>query len=299
MNNKYDHLELGQFIPAQYHFNMLNDTARMQGFAQALQQVVWPGAKVLELGGGTGVLSFFAARRAGHVWCVERNPELVAISHRILRQNPNGHKVEIIQADARFYVPPEPVDVVICEMLHVGLLREKQVEIIDKFKQRYLEKFGGPLPIFVPEACIQAFQLVEQDFNFEGYYAPTISFQDPTATQDRTQNLSVPTLFQRFSYEDALPDVCSWDGDVAIAVGGRLNAIRVITKNILAIHMEEQRSIDWYNQYLIVPLDEPLDVRVRDSVAVQFDYRPGAPLDALSDSLRVSVVSDTRLAVAL
>jgi len=63
--------------------------------------------------------------------------------------------------------------------------------------------------------------------------------------------------------------------------------------------MEEQRSIDWYNQYLIVPLDEPLDVRVRDSVAVQFDYRPGAPLDALSDSLRVSVVSDTRLAVAL
>lgn len=300
MNNKYDHLELGQFIPAQYHFNMLNDTARMQGFAQALQQVVRPGSRVLELGGGTGVLSFFAAQRAAHVWCVERNPELVAMSRRILRQNPNGDKVEIVQADARFYVPPEPVDVVICEMLHVGLLREKQVEIIGKFKQRYLAKFGGPLPIFVPEACIQAFQLVEQDFNFEGYHAPTILFQDPAATQERSRGLSDPALYQSFTYDGALPQVCSADGDITIAANGRLNAVRLITKNILAFRIEEQTTIDWYNQYLVVPLDEPLDVFVGDSVNVQFQYNPGGSLDALSDSLRIrTMIPTNNAAVAL
>ena len=74
MKNKYDQLELGQFIPPQYHYNMLNDTVRMQGFKNALELVVRPGARVLELGGGTGVLSFFAAKNAAHVWCVERNP---------------------------------------------------------------------------------------------------------------------------------------------------------------------------------------------------------------------------------
>jgi hypothetical protein len=30
-------------------------------------------------------------------------------------------------------------------MIHVGMLREKQVEVIEAFKQRYLARFGGPL----------------------------------------------------------------------------------------------------------------------------------------------------------
>ena len=35
----------------------------MSGFRRAVEACVRPGAKVLELGGGTGVLSFFAAQR--------------------------------------------------------------------------------------------------------------------------------------------------------------------------------------------------------------------------------------------
>jgi predicted RNA methylase len=260
---------------------------------------VRPGARVLELGGGTGVLSFFAAQQAGHVWCVERNPELVASARRIMRQNKNGDKVEIIHADASTYLPPEPVDVVICEMLHVGLLREKQVQMIDQFKRRYLEKFGGPLPIFVPEACIQAVQPIEQDFNFEGYYAPTILFQDPTSIHAKSHGLSDPTIFQSFTYDGDLPQKCRFDGEIKIAVDGELNAIRVITKNILAILLAEQRTVDWYNQYLIVPLNEPLSVCAGDEVNIQFEYSPGAHLDALSDSLQVRNISQLEMVMAL
>ena len=299
MKSRYDHLELGQFIPLQYHYNMLNDTARMQGFKRALQEVVRPGARVLELGGGTGVLSFFAAQQAGHVWCVERNPELVAAARRIMRQNNNGDRVEIVQADASRYLPPEPVDVVICEMLHVGLLREKQVAMIDQFKQRYLEKFGGPLPIFVPEACIQAVQPIEQDFNFEGYYAQTILFQEPTAVHEKSRELSDPALFQSFTYDAELPQRCSFDGTIKIAKDGHLNAIRMVTKNILAILMAEQRTVDWYNQYLIVPLAKPMAVSAGDYVTIQFDYEPGAALDALSDSLHVNNIRRLEEVVAL
>jgi hypothetical protein len=38
------------------------------------------------------------------------------------------------------------------------LLRKKQIPVIDSFKKRYLEKFDGPLPVFIPEASIQAIQ---------------------------------------------------------------------------------------------------------------------------------------------
>jgi type I protein arginine methyltransferase len=81
--------ELGQFIPLHYHYHMLRDRARMSGFRRAIAASVLPGAKVLEFGGGTGVLSFFAAQQASHVWCVERNPELVNEARRLLPRNPS------------------------------------------------------------------------------------------------------------------------------------------------------------------------------------------------------------------
>jgi predicted RNA methylase len=290
MTHKFDHLELGQFIPPQYHFNMLNDTARMQGFKAALDHVVQPGARVLELGGGTGVLSYFAAQKAGHVWCVERNPDMVDMARSVLRLNENGSKVEVVRGDAARYLPPEPVDVVICEMLHVGMLREKQLQIIHSFKERYLEKFGGPLPIFVPEACIQAVQPLQQDYDFEGYYAPTILFQEPAATHEKTQTLAAPEVFQMFSYEDEIPQTCAWDGELQIVTDGQLNALRVITKNILAIMLAEKRTADWFNQYLVVPLFEPIQVSAGDKIAVQFEYAGGSSFDALTNSLTVNRV---------
>ena len=90
---------LGQFIPVHYHHNMLMDQNRMHSFKSAIHYAVKPGAKVLELGGGTGVLSFFAVQAAAKVYCVEFNPDMVREARKFLALNPNGHKVEVIHAD--------------------------------------------------------------------------------------------------------------------------------------------------------------------------------------------------------
>lgn len=291
MKNKFESLELGQFIPLHYHHNMLNDTIRMKGFREAINLVVKPGAKVLELGGGTGVQSFFAAQKAQKVYCVERNPELVNAMRSFLAQNINGDKVEVIQADAMHYLPPEPVDVVICEMLHTGLLREKQMPVIDSFKKRYWEKFGSPLPVFVPEASIQAIQPIEQNFHFEGFYAPTILFQDPCSIQERSKGLGNPEIFQLLSYAEPFSQTCHWNGEIIIAENGQLNALRLITKNILAINMLTHNTVDWHTQYIIVPLSTPIAVSKGDLISIRFSYQGGAPLNALSDSLEVRLVS--------
>ncbi|MGB0864928.1 MAG: methyltransferase domain-containing protein [Granulosicoccaceae bacterium] len=282
-----DARELGQFIPSHYHANMLNDEARMRGFREAITYLVPKGGKVVELGGGTGVLSHFAAQRADKVWCVEFNPDLVATSRALLEKNPCGERVEVVHADASTWLPPEPVDVVICEMLHTGLLREQQAAILHNFKQRYLERFGGPLPSFIPEACLQAIQAIEQDFVHEGFYAPCLQFQSPVAQQTRSIELGQPTVYQAFRWDEAIPNSCSFDNTIDIDRDGRVNALRVITKNLLAIIELQQRSIDWHNQYLILPLQVPTDVRVGDKLVVSFEYSPGAPLSALTDNLIV------------
>ncbi|MCX7193205.1 MAG: methyltransferase domain-containing protein [Proteobacteria bacterium] len=276
-----EHLELGQFIPFIYHHNMLADPARMEAFREAIAIAVPAGSNVLDLGGGTGVLSFFAAQRASRVWCVERNPELVQAAGRLLSINPGAERVEVIQADAFDYLPPEPVDVVICEMLHVGMLREKQVPVLASFKRRYLEKFGAPLPLFLPEAFLQAVQPVQQSFDFNGYYAPIPSLQDPSARHQHTRELAKPALFQVASYGESLPMDCAWQGEITITESGSLNALRFITKNVLTIVETEQRSIDWFSQYLIMPLSDPLEVTANQQVSVSFAYTLGDPIARL------------------
>ncbi len=288
MKNKFDSLELGQFIPLHYHHNMLNDELRMKAFKAAINMVVKPGAKVLELGGGTGVQSFFAAQKADKVFCVERNPELVRAARSFLAANINGDKVEVVQADALHYLPPEPVDVVICEMLHTGLLREKQMPVIASFKQRYLEKFAGHrLPIFIPEASIQAIQPIQQDFYFEDFYAPAILFQDPASIQERSKGLADPKVFQLLAYADSFNQTCCCDSEVVIAESGQLNALRLITKNILAINLETKDTVDWHTQYIVLPLAAPLSVFEGDHISVRFDYQGGDSLNVLTDSLEV------------
>lgn len=291
MKNKYESLELGQFIPLHYHHNMLNDTVRMQGFKDAIDLLVKPGATVLELGGGTGVQSFFAAQKARKVYCVERNPELISAARNLLAQNQNGGKVEIIQADAMHYLPPEPVDVVICEMLHTGLLREKQMPVIDSFKQRYLKKFGGTLPVFIPEASIQAIQPLEHDFHFAGFYAPTIQFQNPYVIQERSKGLGDPEVFQLLAYAESYSQTCQWDGEILITGDGQLNALRLITKNLLAINVTTCSTIDWHTQYIVLPLPESIQVSKGDHIAIRFSYQGGAPLNALTDSLQIRRIS--------
>ena len=275
-----DEHELGQFIPLHYHYHMLRDGARMRGFRRAIEARVRPGAKVLEFGGGTGVLSFFAAQRAGHVWCVERNPELVSEARRLLAHNPNTERIEVIQGDAFEYLPPEPVDVVICEMLHVGLLREKQLAVIKAFKERYSQRFPGPPPAFIPEAVLQAVQPVQQSFDFEGYYAPTILFQDPLVIQAGTRELGAPVVYQQLTYESPFDLSCRWNGPLSITTAGTINGLRIITKNILAILLDSHSTIDWHNQYLVVPLQKESVVSPGDNVHVAFNYTAGDPLSS-------------------
>jgi predicted RNA methylase len=282
---------LGQFIPIHYHSIMLADRARMSGFKAALEYVVPAGGRVLDLGGGTGVLSFFAAQKATQVWCVERNPDLVETAQRMLAHNGVADRVKLVAADAFEFLPPEPVDVVVCEMLHAGLLREKQVPVIASFKQRYLERFGPPLPTFVPEATILGLQPVDHSFVFFGYEARIPLFQDPSLKNEATHALAEPVVTQSVTFSEVLRETIAWTGDLSITDAGRLTAIRFITRVILAVRVAQRDTIDWYLQHMLVPLDEPIDVVSGQRLRIAFSYPAGAPLSELTDTLRLTTLS--------
>ncbi len=282
--NVPEELLLGQFIPLHYHFNMLRDQSRMIPFKEAVELAVPQNGTVLELGGGTGVLSWFAAQKARQVWCVERNPALVRASRSFLAKNLNGERVTVVQADAMTYLPPEPVDVVICEMLHVGLVREKQLDVIRSFKDRYRQKFCGQLPRFIPDTSMLAVMPIHQDFCFSGYTAAVPMFEPP-GPKLQESCLADPHYYSTIDYGTDFPVEFRVDVQLAIQSSGHFNAIGLLTNNFLAFVLSEGRAVQWLMNELVLPIPDPMDVAAGDCVSIRFAYRAGCSLEELQETV--------------
>ena len=70
-------------FPLSSHLSMVKDATRVRAFSRALRAVVTPGCTVVDVGAGTGVLAFLAARQgAGKVLGLERS-NLVRFARRI------------------------------------------------------------------------------------------------------------------------------------------------------------------------------------------------------------------------
>jgi type I protein arginine methyltransferase len=285
-----DEHQLGQYIPLHYHFNMLLDSDRVGAFQAAIEHRVSEGMHVVELGAGTGILSSFAARRGAKVTCVERNPALARKAEELLLNNGLAGNTSVLNEDASLFVPNEPVDVVICEMLHVGMLREKQLQVIDAFKRNYRSAFGerAKLPVFIPEASILMWQPICQSFDFSGYWAPIPMFQAPRLADARTTEMGPLDPYVSIDYDDSFPLHFSCHQEIAAAVDGEVNAVRFVTQNVLAIDIAAQTAITWPNQCLVLPWNDPFEVRRGQAIRVSLDYASGDTIESLAQSLRLS-----------
>ncbi len=278
--------QLGQFIPPHYHGQMLANVERMEAFKSSIHAVVRPGYKVLELGGGTGVLSFFALQCGAEVTCVDANPEMIETARLLLRQNPGGERVQLVLADAMTYIPEAPVDVVICEMLHSALLREQQLLVLDAFRHHHLQRFGK-LPIFLPDTTLLAVQPVQQNFDFMGFHAPIPLFQQASLPQPDTIGLGDPVIYGVIEYQEAQSLLLRADFVFQAHAEGELNALRFITKNLVAIVAQEQRSIDWHCHYLVLPLSQPVHLNAGDRLRLRFHYLAGGSIHQLQQALLI------------
>jgi len=281
---------LGQYIPIHYHHQMLADEFRMSALKAAIEIMVPLGGKVLDLGACTGALSFFAALKASKVYAVEQLPELVQYAKVFLEANGCADKVDLIETDAMTYLPPEPVDVFICEMLHAGLLREKQLEIVQSFKARYREKFGDVMPLFLPFATVMGVEPATANFSFEGFKAPIPLFESIRSPEPRSTPLGEAHPYAFVEYQDDFAVTFDFEHTFMLTASGQFNALRFLTKNVLAIIPDQDTYIDWMNQNLTLPLKTPLNGQVGELYKVTFSYAAGGQIEELQNSIEVTKV---------
>jgi SAM-dependent methyltransferase len=149
----------------QWHFRMINDQPRNEAYNVAIQRALErkPQAIVLDIGGGTGLLSMYAARAgASHVYCCEVSPHMARLARRCIESNGFSDRITVIEAHSTdlFIVSeqndsqclsspdscfglPHRVSVIVTELVDSGLLGEHIITVLQDARKRLLVAEGG------------------------------------------------------------------------------------------------------------------------------------------------------------
>ena len=88
--------------------------------------------------------------------------------------------------------------------------------------------------------------------------------------------LGDPLVYAALDYREALPTPFDWQGRARSRVTRRCPP----RKNVLAVTLGDDQTIDWHNQYLVIPTREPMSVHAGDEAVIPFAYEAGAEIDA-------------------
>jgi Ribosomal protein L11 methyltransferase (PrmA) len=133
----------------EYHADMLADTVRVGAFRRALDAVVTPGAVVLDLGAGTGIMSALACRAgASRVYVIEEGPVL-EFAEEVLRVNGFGDRVVTMRGLSTGRHLPEPVDVIVSETIGVAGFDEGILGYLMDARKRFARP-GQASPRVIP-----------------------------------------------------------------------------------------------------------------------------------------------------
>jgi SAM-dependent methyltransferase len=136
-----------------YPYMCLKDEVRTFAFRDAIRAVVRPGDVVVDVGAGSGILSFFAAEAgAARVYAVEINPAI-------------ADRVQVVEGDAALVSLPR-ADVVVAEIIETGLLDEQQVPVLNALRRRGVISATTRL---IPAAYETTLQLVAADHRYYGF----------------------------------------------------------------------------------------------------------------------------------
>lgn len=150
----------------------LVDQERTSAFHKAIREAVTPGASVLDLGTGSGILAVIAARAgAERVTAIEYDPFVANIASAIVRANGYEDIISIIVSDARtLELPPGTrFDVVLAELLTTGMVDECQVTAINNLHTR---GYADTDTTFIPNRQNTFAALAHADFSWHGLDVP-------------------------------------------------------------------------------------------------------------------------------
>jgi ubiquinone/menaquinone biosynthesis C-methylase UbiE len=260
-------------FPMLHAASLLSHRSRLSKFQHALQKVVQPESRVVDIGTGTGILALIAARAgAKSVTAVEVNGKSLNYARKAAQINGLSQRVSFVESHFEDYVPEEQADIVICEMLSSMLLIEQQVPACAHAARRILKPGGIILPVSasvyaVPVEC----QSLWERFNLFDLEFPKVP---QTLGKGDAKDLSDAALVTKFDF--SIPDIPAEVNEMlefVIVEEGRLHGLVGFFK----AHLYEDITLGMDDGWreLFLPLDEPIEVSKGTRVSVQLRFKPG------------------------
>jgi len=127
------------------HEIMLSDNVRMETYSKAIEKHVKKGDIVLDLGAGTGILSFLAAsKKPRKIYALERS-KIIRWAELLAEEN-NIKNIDFVKIDSKNFTINEKVDVILQEQIGRFIFDDDMVGLVIDVRDRLLKKGGKILP---------------------------------------------------------------------------------------------------------------------------------------------------------
>jgi SAM-dependent methyltransferase len=145
-----EHLGRNIHINVENHHAMLRDSVRMVAYRRAIESAVKPDTVAMDLGCGTGILSFFAASAgAKKVFAIERRSDIIFMARELAAANGFDKTIEFIEGTSsqlpESRIEPK-VDLLVAEILGNGILEENVLEFTIDARRRFLKPGAAMIP---------------------------------------------------------------------------------------------------------------------------------------------------------
>jgi len=135
---------LKAFGDTDLHESMLSDTLRVDRYREGISRIVKDGDVVVDLGTGSGILAFFAAKKAAKVHAIEHSG-VIKLARKIADEN-DIRNVEFHHCNSRQFRLDGRADVIIHEQIGNCVFDENMIESILDLRRRVLKDGGRIVP---------------------------------------------------------------------------------------------------------------------------------------------------------
>ncbi len=262
--------------------SLLSHRTRLRKFEKAIRQVVTPDSYVVDIGTGTGVLAMFAAKAgARRVTAIDINEMSTDYAQQAARLN-DIDSIEFVTSHFSEFVPDEPADIVICEMLSSMMLVEQQVPACDHAVRNILGPSGTLLPrsadvFVVPVECPSMWSRFEvSDITF-----PRVP---QTVTREEARDLADAELLVSHDFTTSrTSDIVRGDLSFTAVADGVAHGIVGFFESLLYGSIRLEMEDGWRD--LFIPFEDPISLKSGDELSISLRYVPG---DVRSLEMRVT-----------
>jgi enediyne biosynthesis protein CalE3 len=261
----------------------ISDPVAMSSYREAIHKTVRPGDIVLDLGAGTGILSYFACQAgAAKVYAVEPTG-IIALIPQLAADNGFADRVVVMKAESFDIELPERADVMIASMLGSGGIGNNMIKVVLDARQRLLKPGGAIIPqalqpCFCPvelrewyQSRIECWQQPRMGFHCDSIRSIAVN-QVASTRIDAASLLATPQSFNAIPLSTVTSANIGAKFRFQIESAGTLHALAGWVKVTMADGIQcsdsplDAKSMPW--DQLILPLDSPVSVHIGDSVEV-------------------------------